>query len=95
MQKVGSRELKNRLGRYLSAVRKGQSLLITDRGRTVAKLSPPDPQEEQEKDQTLQVLESLEKQGLIKIGRKPFRKIRPLRGRGGKSASEMIIEDRR
>ena len=32
MRKVGSREFKNRMGRYLSAVRNGQSLLITDRG---------------------------------------------------------------
>lgn len=40
MRKVGSRELKNRLGRYLSAVRKGESLLVTDRGKTVAQISP-------------------------------------------------------
>jgi prevent-host-death family protein len=94
MQKVGSRELKNRLGRYLSAVRKGQSLLITDRGRTIAKLSPPDPTDESQ-DRTREFLKDLQRQGLITVATKPLRRIRPVRSRGGKSASQMIIEDRR
>ena len=45
MRKVGSREFKNRMGRYLSAVKRGQSILITDRGQPVAKVSPPEPEE--------------------------------------------------
>ncbi len=42
MQRVGSREFKNRLGRYLRAVRNGQTLLVTDRGKPVAKVCPPE-----------------------------------------------------
>ena len=42
MRKVGSREFKKRMGRYLSEVRKG---LITDRGQPVAKVSPPELEE--------------------------------------------------
>jgi len=50
MRKVGSRELKNRLGRYLSLVEKGHTILVTDRGKPVAKLVPaeeeaPKPQD--------------------------------------------------
>ena len=39
MKTVGSRELKNRLGRYLGLVRKGETIIVTDRGKTVAQLS--------------------------------------------------------
>ncbi len=35
---VGSRELKNRLGTYLSQVREGTRIIVTDRGRPVAEL---------------------------------------------------------
>lgn len=38
--KVGSRELKTRLGQYLNRVRKGETLLITDRNEPVAELRP-------------------------------------------------------
>ena len=40
MRKVGSRELENRLGKYLRAVRQGQTLIITDRGKAVAQVGP-------------------------------------------------------
>lgn len=42
MRRIGSREFKNRLGRYLAVVRQGQYFLVTDRGRPVAVVSPPD-----------------------------------------------------
>jgi len=32
MRTVGSRELKNRLGRYLGLVGKGETIIVTDRG---------------------------------------------------------------
>jgi prevent-host-death family protein len=37
---VGSRELKTRLGTYLRQVQKGQTLIVTERGRPVAELKP-------------------------------------------------------
>ncbi|MGH9483962.1 MAG: type II toxin-antitoxin system Phd/YefM family antitoxin, partial [Terriglobales bacterium] len=37
---VGARELKNRLGKYLSQVRQGATLVITERGEPVAELRP-------------------------------------------------------
>jgi len=43
MKTVGSRELKNRLGRYLGMVGKGETIIVTDRGKPVARLSPPEP----------------------------------------------------
>jgi prevent-host-death family protein len=93
MRKVGSREFKNRLGRYLSAVRRGQSLLITDRGQPVAKVSPPE--ENEAGVQSLgDRLKELESRGLIRLGKRPMKRFRPVPSRG-KSASEMLLEDRR
>jgi len=93
MQKVGSRELKNRLGRYLRAVRKGESLLVTDRGKTVAKLSPPD-HNSQAHAMFHATLERLEAEGFIRIARRRLGKFRPAKAKG-KAASQIIIEDRR
>jgi prevent-host-death family protein len=93
MRKIGSREFKNRMGRYLSAVRKGQSILITDRGRPVAKVTPPDP-EDDSRNSLEKRLRELEAQGLIRLAKRPLRAFKPIPSRG-KSASKMIIEDRR
>ncbi|MCF8557525.1 MAG: type II toxin-antitoxin system prevent-host-death family antitoxin, partial [Candidatus Nanopelagicales bacterium] len=38
---VGIRELKARLSHYVRVAREGERILITDRGRPVAVLSPP------------------------------------------------------
>lgn len=39
---VGIRDLKNGLSGYLNRVRTGEEMIVTDRGRPVAKLSPLD-----------------------------------------------------
>jgi prevent-host-death family protein len=41
MLKVGIRELKARLSEYLRKVRRGETLLVTDRGRIVAEIRSP------------------------------------------------------
>jgi len=93
MRKVGSREFKNRLGRYLLAVRKGQTLLITDRGKPVAKVSPPDQNGDSELTFS-DVLKKLEAEGKIRLAKGRIGKFRAIPTRG-KPASEMILEDRR
>ncbi len=93
MQRVGSREFKNRLGRYLRAVRNGQTLLVTDRGQPVAKVSPP----EQDFDSQLtftDVLKKLEAEGKIRLAKRPLGKFRAVKIKG-KPASQTILEDRR
>ena len=37
---VGTRELKTRLGSYLREVRRGRTIVVTDRGEPVAELRP-------------------------------------------------------
>lgn len=41
MRAVGIRELKNQLSRYVAEVVRGETVLVTDRGRVVAELRPP------------------------------------------------------
>jgi prevent-host-death family protein len=40
MKKVGIRELKNALSEYVRRAEAGETVLVTDRGRTVAVLAP-------------------------------------------------------
>jgi prevent-host-death family protein len=42
MIKVGSREFKNHFGCYMRAVREGKTLVITIRGKAVAKIYSPE-----------------------------------------------------
>ncbi len=92
MRKVGSREFKKHMGKYMRAVRGGQSLLLTIRGKVVARMSPL--RDTQTSVGTLdERLKELEAQGLIHLPTKPLRKFQAIKSRG-KSASQMIIEDR-
>ena len=93
MQRVGSREFKNRLGRYLRAVRNGQTLLVTDRGEPVAKVCPLE-QDGDSRPTIADVLKKLEAEGKIRLPKRPLGKFRPVKIKG-KSASQTILEDRR
>jgi prevent-host-death family protein len=42
MMKVGSREFKNNFGRYMRAVRGSETLIVTIRGKAVAKIYSPE-----------------------------------------------------
>ena len=93
MRKVGSREFKNHMGKYMRAVRNGQTLLLTIRGKVVARISPV--RVTQTASSTIdERLKELEAQGLIHLATKPLGKFRAVKLRG-KSASQMLIEDRR
>lgn len=93
MTRVGSRELKNRLGKYLREVKAGRPVLITERGEPIATISPTPRAEKDESCNELLV--QLEKQGLIRRGRGTLPKFRAIKGKRGKLASEIIIEDRK
>lgn len=93
MKKVGSREFKNRQGYYLQCVRKGETLLITDRGKVIAKVEPVsgNPRGGFALDAKLRELAA---QGHIRLGSGQFAPLKPVVARG-KPASRIIIEDRR
>jgi len=89
MGSVGIRELKNHLSDLLRRVRRGEEILITDRGRPVAHLSAVD--------QTPEVGRAW---ALVRTGKaswgggKPRGAARPPRPRG-KGLAEIVLEDRR
>ena len=63
METTAVSELKARLSEYLSKVKAGSEVLITERGKVVARLSPVS------RAKTVRAsLARMEKQGLIKIG---------------------------
>jgi prevent-host-death family protein len=61
---IGSRELKTRLGTYLERVRRGETIIVTDRGTPVAELRPVQMPE----DPTEAALERMQSEGLITRG---------------------------
>jgi prevent-host-death family protein len=94
---AGIAELKAKLSEYLSRVRAGEEVLVTDRGRPVARLVPvgegTGPGEEAEKAR----LRAMERDGLLRLGpgRLPdgfFEKERP--SDPGGSLRKAVSEDR-
>ncbi len=88
--KVGSRELKTRLGTYLRQVRKGRTLVVTDRGRPVAELKPIDV----DADGELRRLDELVLLGILsRDSHSPLAQRRPLRI-SGRPLSGTVVENR-
>ena len=64
MQTAAVSELKASLSEYLGKVKAGEDIMITERGRPIARIVPLHRDQ-----QAVGQLEHLEKQGLVKIGR--------------------------
>lgn len=62
---VGIAELKARLSEYLVGVQTGEEIVVTDRGRPVARLISPGSRSASEEDQRLL---DLQRRGLVHIG---------------------------
>ncbi|HEV8384984.1 MAG TPA: hypothetical protein VGQ11_08955, partial [Candidatus Acidoferrales bacterium] len=73
-------------------VKRGETIVVTDRGKPVAQLRPypadraPGPTLED-------ILRQMEAEGYLRLATKPFGKHKPIPSRG-KPASQMIIEER-
>jgi prevent-host-death family protein len=84
---VGVRELKNSLSRYLKRVKDGETIVVTERGRPVARILPADVPDR---------IVRLMAEGRVSWSGRPFgppeHVIRP---RPGRPFSEYVAEDRR
>ena len=88
MAKAGIRKLKNNLRYYISLVRNGEQVVVTNRGRDVALIVPVE-----ESDNYSRLVEMV-KEGLATWeGGKPIAP-EPITA-SGKPASEIVIEERR
>ena len=99
MKKVGSRELKNRLGKYLKRVRRGETFLVTDRGVPVARMEAVEP-EARPRLSVEDWLKQLEAEGrILRSNNGPYPDSDPVAAgpvaAKGKPASQIILEDRR
>ncbi len=89
---VASKELKNRLGRYLSLVQKGDTVQVTARGKPVACLVPAG----NDLSAAARALAQVASKGAVRLGTGRLRsgqKAVPLRP--GKPVEEMVAEQRR
>ena len=93
MNSVGIRELKAHLSRHLKGVQAGARLVVTERGRQIATISPIPPPEA--------VIDLSWAHALVNSGRaawaggKPGGVPRPVTLQSGPSLSESILDNRR
>jgi len=82
---VGVRELHDRLSEYLERVQQGAQVVVTRRGRQIARLSAIDDED---------ALENLVRRGLVTPPTRPRRVRRPRVTASG-SVSDLVSEQRR
>jgi prevent-host-death family protein len=83
---VGIRELRNQLSKWVARVRKGEEVVITDRGKPVARLVPVGGESN---------FDRLVREGFIRPPRSKRRTRGMPRVKAKGSVSELVIEDRR
>lgn len=91
---VSIREMKNRLSKYLKLVQTGKDVVITDRGRPVARLMPVKPAAEETEAEVIERIKALPwvrpgNGGKVKGAKHPI----PWKP-GDKLASDIVLEDR-
>ena len=85
MTEVGVRELRNNLSRYLDQVADGEELVVTDRGRAIARVLPVGEQ---------RALDRLIAEGRVVPAHRRNRTAgKPVKARGG--ASDLVSAQRR
>jgi prevent-host-death family protein len=89
MEKVGIRELKNKLSSYISNVKRGESFIVTDRGVDVALVQPIDSTKY--KELILMVKEDQAEWS----GHKPKFAGKTVKVKDGKNVSEIVLDERR
>ena len=91
-RRIGIRELKSKLSECVREVKAGETIIVTDHGRAVARIIPdatPDATPVQER------MEALAKAGVILWSGRPYRPGRPVaRVRGKRTVSDLVIENR-
>ena len=68
MESVGVADLKARLSEYLMRVKTGEEVLVTDRGRPVARLIPVSARTELDDEAEAARLRAMEREGLVRLG---------------------------
>ena len=86
---VGSRELKTRLGHYLGRVRRGETILVTDRHEPVAELRPIPGVG----DAAVAALQKLASAGAVTLPtRTAATRFTPIRAKGAKASAAVSVD---
>jgi len=87
-RKVGIRELKSRLSEWVREVKRGGTIVVTDRGEGVARLVPDSGSVEER-------IKTLRNSGVLSWSGRRLRPTRPAaRLRGKKPVSDIVVENR-
>jgi len=92
MQSAGIKEFKNQLSRYLAFVKKGDDVLITERGRVIARVI----KENSRSSSLRQALQPLVLKGQVVMPKCEIKRdiSEPVK-LSGKAVSKIVLEDRR
>ncbi len=86
--KVGTRELKAKLSEYMQRVKKGETVIVTERGKSIGQIIPIQPTIEEK-------LQALVDAGMADWNGKSFNPGKPVVvNRSGKQLSDLVVEDR-
>lgn len=87
--RVGTRELKSKLSEYLRRVKKGETIIVTERGKAVAQFMPASQSVEER-------IWAMVDAGLADWnGKKPKPHKPKIINKTGRLISDMVVEDRR
>ncbi len=87
-RQIGIRELKSKLSKCVREVKKGATIVVTERGRPVARIIP-------ESNSLAERLETLRRAGTIHWSGHRLRVTKPVaRVRGKRTVSDIVIENR-
>jgi len=90
MEKVGLREANIHFARYVRKVKGGAEILLTDRGKPIAIISPISKKEEPLEER----LRMLEKRGILRMASPGKLKLHKLMDLPGKGLSRIVSEER-
>jgi len=86
--RVGIRELKAKLSEYLRRVKAGETIIVTERGKTIGQITPVQPTVEKR-------MKALVESGVAEWNGKKYQPKKPAaQTRARKQISDLIIEDR-
>ena len=86
--KVGTRELKTKLSEYMQRVKKGETIIVTERGKSIGQIVPIQPTIEEK-------LQALVDSGMADWNGKAFNPGKPaVINRSEKQLSDLVVEDR-
>jgi prevent-host-death family protein len=88
LQRVGTRELKNKLSEYMRRVKAGETIIVTERGKAIGQIVPVKPTLEER-------LQTMVDAGLAEWNGQKLKPYKPKAvNRGPRLLSDLVIEDR-